>query len=354
MQKIPLHLLEKGYLIPLEEFLYEKYKLQLDNICGPDDFSPSMKELAKKYPDAAENFCNICTAGLNPNSTEQRYLDDAFDIALTSNLRYMYKPPHSHQFFEIIFVLEGTCENYIHQNRITLQKGDLCFIAPDITHQLFANSHETIAYNILVRSSTFHRAFTNIYGNHDIISDFFTRNIYQHNDSSPYILCKTDCESIYKTIMNDMISEKLNPGKFSERYINNLFDLFIIKLLRNHEYHFTIGQSTENVEFESITAILRYIQGNYSHLTLPDTARFFNYSEAHLSRMIKQATGQNFSEIVKTIKLQKATQLLLKTELSITEIVEEIGYTDNSHFYKIFKKNYGLTPIQYKEKHQND
>lgn len=352
MRTIPFHIIEKDHLSPLEEFLYEQYRLGIEKISSPKDFTPSMHALAEKYPREAINFCDICRNLENSALTEDRYIDDTRDISLMSNLRYLHRPSHAQQFFEIIFVLEGTCHSSIGDSSVTLQKGDLCFIAPDIPHRSLVNDHSSIVYSIMIRTSTFQNTFSNIYGENDIISDFFTKNLYQHvNGSSPYILCKTDCEEFYLNIMEDIIQEELHPHKFSKRYLNTLFELFILHLLRNHEYHFTIGHTTENVENESILAILRYIQGNYQSLTLSAAAHFFNYSEAHLSRMIKQATGKNFSEIITTVKLQNAIHLLLETDKSISEIVDNIGYTDNSHFYKIFKKHYGVTPIQYRASH---
>lgn len=355
MVNIPFHYLDKDHLSPLEEFLYEKYRSKVDTLSSPEDFSPSMVALAKKYPDIAETFCDFWRNVQNSKLTEERYISSGMDISVRSNLRYLSKPQHTHQFFEIAFVVEGQFENIVEQTSLNLRKGDLCFVAPDVPHQFVINNHDSIVYNILVRSSTFQNTFASIYGNNDIVSDFFTRNLYRHKQgTSPYILCKTDCEDIFVQLVNQMIEEEQHPKKFTNRYLNMLFEYFILELLREHEFHFTIGEATDNIEYESITAILRYIQGNYYNSTLSDIARFFNYSEAHLSRLIKKSTGQNFSGIVKTIKLQKATTLLLETNKTISEIVEEIGYTDNSHFYKLFKQHYGMTPIQYKELYEQN
>ncbi len=355
MEPIPFHHIEKEYLSPLEEFIYEKYRNNITILNTPDDYSPSMKALAEKYPDIGASFCEFWNNVQNSKLTEERYLSSGMDISVRSNLRYLSKPKHTHQFFEISFVLEGYFENIVEGTSLMLRKGDLCFLAPDVPHQFVINSHDSIVYNILVRTSTFQNTFANIYGNNDIISDFFTKNLYRHKQgTSPYILCKTDGEDIFRQLLHQMIEEEQRPKKFSRRYINNLFESFMLELLRRHEYHFTIGEATDNIENESITAILRYIQGNYNSLTLSDTARFFNYSEAHLSRLVKKFTGQNFSGIIKTIKLQKASALLLESKKSISEIVEEIGYTDNSHFYKSFKQYYGMTPIQYKELYEKN
>lgn len=350
VRTIPFRNLDKDHLLPLEQFLYEKYRLNLATLDSECDFPPSMQKLAKQYPDIASNFCAFCKSVQQQNLPEEQYISPDFDISVYNNLRYLPKPLHSHQFFEIVYVKDGYCENDIGKDKLELKSGDICFLAPGIPHQLILNRHDTVSYSILVRTSTFQRTFVAIYGNQDIISDFFTKSLYQHSqETSPYIICKTENETIFLDLINRMSLEEQNPGNFTKRYLNILFETFILELLRRHEEHFSIGKETDNIQFGSITTILRFIQNNYEGLTLSETARKFRYSEAHLSRLIKKFTAQSFSEIIKTIKLQKATQLLVNSDMTIAQIVEEIGYTDNSHFYRIFKQCYGITPIQYKE-----
>lgn len=62
MGVIPFYPLEKDHLSPLEEFLYEKYRLGIDDIASPEDYPPSMQALAKRYPEVGENFCASCAA----------------------------------------------------------------------------------------------------------------------------------------------------------------------------------------------------------------------------------------------------------------------------------------------------
>ncbi|HBO36348.1 MAG TPA: hypothetical protein DD633_07285 [Sphaerochaeta sp.] len=350
MRTIPFRSLEKDHLLPIEQFLFEKYRLKLETLESEQDFPPSMQELAKLHPEIAKTFCSFCEKVQRSTLSEELYLSPEFDISVYNNLRYLPKPIHMHQFFEILYIKDGYCENNVGPDRLMLRSGDICFLAPGVPHQLSLNNHETVSYSILVRASTFQRTFVDIYGNQDIISDFFTKSLYHHNQgTSPYILCKTDNEAIFLDLIDRMSIEEQNPGKFAKRYLNILFETFILELLRLHEEHFTIGKETNNIQFESITTILRYIQSNYEGLTLSETARKFRYSEAHLSRLIKKFTAQSFSEIIKTIKLQKATQLLVNSDMTIAQIVDEIGYTDNSHFYRVFKQCYGITPIQYRE-----
>lgn len=282
---------------------------------------------------------------------ESSYLSEGMDLSVYTHLRYLPKPIHFHQFFEILFVAEGHCENIVKQTALSLRKGDVCFLAPGTPHQNQVFNHETIVYNILGRTSTFQSTFSELYGQNDIISSFFTKNLYKRNaDTSPYILCRTDNEPIFLELIRKMIDEEQGRRVFAGGYMNLLFKAFIIELLRRHEQHFTVGVATDNVETENITAILRYIQNNYQTLTLTETARFFSYSEAHLSRLIKKFTGQSFSNTIQTIRLQKAAKLLTQTSLSISEIADRTGYADNNYFHKVFKHHFDMTPLQYRQR----
>lgn len=354
MGTIPFRPLSKDYLSPLEEFLYEKYRLGLDTLPDPEHSPPSLQALYAKYPDIAATVDDFCRRVQSCKlSSEASFLSPDMDLSVFMHLRYLPKPPHPHQFFEILFVAEGQCENLVEENTLTLKKGDVCFVAPDVLHQPRVFNHDTIVYNILVRTSTFQNAFHSLYGRNDIVSTFFTQNLYRKNAGTcPYMICKTESEPIFYELIEHMVEEEQQARMFCRQYMNLLFNTFILELLRRHEQHFTVGKATDNVEAENITAILRYIQSNYQTLTLTEAARFFNYSEAHLSRIIKKCSGQTFSDIIKTIRLQKAVELLEKTNLSISEIAEQMGYTDNSHFHKVFKHAYGLTPIQYRQKYR--
>lgn len=343
--------ISKDHLSPLEEFLYERYRLGVETLPDPEHSPPSLQKLRAQYPDVAAMVDDFCKRVQSCKmSREESYLSPGMDLSVFMHLRYLPKPPHSHQFFEILFVAEGQCENRVEGAVLKLKKGDVCFVAPDVLHQLCVYNHETIVYNILVRTSTFQNAFHNLYGRNDIVSSFFTQNLYRKSaGATPYILCKTESEPIFYDLIHQIVEEEQQKKMFCSQYMNLLFNTFILELLRRHEQHFTVGKATDNVEAESITAILRYIQNNYQTQTLAETARFFNYSEAHLSRIIKKYSGRNFSEIIKTIRLQKAVELLEETDLSISEIADQMGYTDNSHFHKVFKQHYGITPIQYRK-----
>ncbi len=353
MKYINFRRLTPGHLIPLEEFFYEVYRLGLSTPSEIEGFPPSMKLLAEKYPEVALEFCNINKRAPGPFVQEHRITLDNTDIFVFHRLRYRPTMQHSHQFFEILFVVEGECRNQVERTTLTLRKGDICFLAPNVLHTLEINRHDTIVYAIAVRTSTFKNAFTNICRRHDIVSDFFTHALFPSSSPiTPFLLCRTNCEAELMSPLNQMICEQQKQEKFYERVVNLLFELFIAELLRRHELDFSIGELSTNANRQNIITMLSYIQENYKTISLSKAAAFFNCSESYFSRTIKRYTGQNFVDIVKKAKLQKATVLLLEENKTVAEIVEEVGYADHSHFSRVFKAHYGMTPIQYKVAHQ--
>lgn len=99
--------------------------------------------------------------------------------------------------------------------------------------------------------------------------------------------------------------------------------------------------------------ILNYILSNYKEISLKQLSIKFNYSERQMARILKEYTGKTFINIIQDIKLQNACALLKNPDISINKIIDSVGYSNSTHFYKIFKKSYGVTPIDYRNNNIN-
>ncbi len=93
-----------------------------------------------------------------------------------------------------------------------------------------------------------------------------------------------------------------------------------------------------------------YIAAKYNKdISLDDVSREVDISPYYFSKIFKEETGENFIEYVTAIRIAKAKELLLGSELSMKEICAEVGYADPNYFSRTFKKNVGVTPTEYKE-----
>lgn len=99
-----------------------------------------------------------------------------------------------------------------------------------------------------------------------------------------------------------------------------------------------------------IKKVSSYIDGNlHSDVSLQGIADFLNLHPAYVSRIYKLETGENLSAYILKRRMEKAAYLLRSTELKILEISAETGYPNPAYFIKVFKSEFGMTPVEYRE-----
>lgn len=109
-----------------------------------------------------------------------------------------------------------------------------------------------------------------------------------------------------------------------------------------------------NTPKESANAVVRsikeYILQNYrTEISLTDLADTVYLSKEHLSRLFKKETGQNLFAYIMDLKLQEARRLLTETDNTIDDIAFSLGFHDGNYFSKVFKKNIGTAPGNYRK-----
>lgn len=279
---------------------------------------------------------------------EDLFFHGSLDAEFYSHLRYLPANWHTHAFLELIYVAEGTCTNYILEQKLEMKKGDICIIAPDTKHAISVFSDDTVIFNILFRTSTFETAFFGTLAENDVLSDFFMRTLYK-SPKHPYLYFRTGNDKELRNYLGYAYEEFSGKRQYKNRMINSILNAFFITLLRNHGSNVILPESSPHGNDQNLIFILKYIQENYCTVTLKELSSFFNYSERQLQRIIKSSTGMSFSENIQKLKMGQAARLLSNPNLPIATIAEELGYADPGNFRYIFKKYYGVTPLDYRE-----
>lgn len=121
-------------------------------------------------------------------------------------------------------------------------------------------------------------------------------------------------------------------------------------LARHFSQTAELSPATSRSDRQKIQTILDFIKEHYTeNISLAETARICGYSEAYLSRMFHEYTGQTFTEYKQILCLEKAIDLLDTTNKSLTEISYETGFPNVKSFRKVFKEVMGKTPYEYKK-----
>ena len=112
------------------------------------------------------------------------------------------------------------------------------------------------------------------------------------------------------------------------------------------------GRERDRLDIE---AIRRFADAHCTeNITLEQTARQFFVSKEYLSKLFKQTYGIGFAEHLTALRMQQAKELLADSTLSLHQIGEKTGYFDQAHFYKTFRKFFGITPGEMRQALKTD
>ena len=75
-----------------------------------------------------------------------------------------------------------------------------------------------------------------------------------------------------------------------------------------------------------------------------------HYNGEYLNRIVKKYSGKTLLEYGQDIYLEEARRLLLDTDMSISDIITELGFSNRSHFYRVFRRTFGETPLDYRNR----
>ena len=142
-------------------------------------------------------------------------------------------------------------------------------------------------------------------------------------------------------------------GKHYDKRIAHHIAKFIqLEYPRHSQKPFFIFANQRNHTDKKILQIQDYLEKHIDQsFTLDEIARRFGISRRSLNRKFKEATGDTPQSYMQKIKIEQAKSLLENENLSISEVVYEIGYTDGHSFRKLFKKITGLLPSEYKRRY---
>lgn len=255
---------------------------------------------------------------------------------------------HWHEEIQFSYVTKGSVEFIVNQKSYCLNKGQCIFINSECLHMakpLDCPDSTFICINIHPRFLSSHAG--------SIIENKYTKPFIS-DDSLPVILLlgNTDYE---KDVLNKMVFLINTFNKKQENYELDILivTLQIFNILYSKFYVASqIAIKNKSVTQERLKSILSYIHTNYNRkIKLSDISNFANISIGECCRLFKNNKLQSPIEYLITFRLNKSIELLESTNLSISDISEQVGFGSVSYFIEKFRKQIGYTPLEYRKKY---
>lgn len=249
------------------------------------------------------------------------------------------KLEHQHTFFELVYIVSGTGRQCINQNKFNYHAGHLFLLTPDDCH----------SFDIETTTSFFFLRFNDIYIKSNNLHNSGVEQlelILQNANHRPGCILRNQSDkNLVGPIVEAIIREYINRDLYNKQLIDQLVNTLIVVVARNIAKYLpeVVGEHTE----EKVLNILQYI---HQHIYEPEKMRAraisekFGVSESYLGRYFKKHTQENLQEYINHYRLKLIEHRLRHSDMRVTEIAFSLGFTDESHLNKFFKKYRGQSP----------
>ncbi|WP_212005624.1 AraC family transcriptional regulator [Chitinophaga sp. HK235] len=278
----------------------------------------------------------------------QRNLHMPFEL-FEADMSEWTSRPLIYYFFEIIHIKEGHGVRVINQNRFPYKPGSIILFTPRDCRGFEA---ETPTRFTSVRFSDHFLEKQHSAEERHRIGEWLKQLEYvffHHNRHQP-ILVKhvNDCKMITALIAN-MAQEFESRCSYYETNLQHYVSLLLNIIARNVSEE--VGVTDKEDKEPLIGRMISYIRQQIYHpdqLKLEVMASKFNLSLNYIGEFFKKQTGESVQQFIISYKLKLVQLRMENSGLTIGEIADELGFTDESHLSRLFKKYYGVSPAAYR------
>jgi len=259
-------------------------------------------------------------------------------------MRSFPKITRRNNFFELIYVIDGTGIQTVNKNRFNYRKGNLFLLTPQ----------DVYSFDIAAPTTFFFLRFNELFVKEKIGKDRDVVNqveyILRNASHRPGCILKNKVDkpliaSLVESVLNEQTNQQLYYNRITEQIINTIITVvarnIALKLPKN------IKENTG----EPVLEILQYIQENIfeqENLRAEKLSSHFNISLHYLGRYFKKQVGETLQSYIVNYKLRLVETRLLHSDMRINEIAYELNFSDESHLNRVFKKYKGVNPSEFR------
>jgi len=259
-----------------------------------------------------------------------------------ANRHFEVKYPHRHDFFEVLYLTQGSGMHIIDNNEYKIEPPCVFFLSPGQAHKLELS--KDIAGFIYLFTAEFYLIDKS---NKNKLLEFpFFFNLKQEN---PPLKLTSDDEILFMTSLFKKGCQEMNTTDVvGHELANSILDLILN--VCNKSYPKELRAIEKGKGHLMVKRFRELIEEKYQeNATVKEYAQVLNVTENHLTQTVKELTGKTSKELIIDKQVLEIKRLLKHSELTISEICHQLNFKDQSYFSKFFKKVTGLSPNSYRE-----
>ena len=251
--------------------------------------------------------------------------------------------PHTHEYYQIYYVIKGSLEHFTETDSSLLSQGDMFIIPPKSVHYIRQND-DAVFYSFSFMLDSL--------GNIDSVNKL-SLNFLRALEENKFVRAKITVPSS-EVLSVSSIMEKLykefNEQKLAYGEVMRACAIMLITMFARIYY----TEQPENIpksntfNRKQVVYCINYVKNNYAeNFTLNEMAKRSAMSKSVFCKLFKEISGRTFNDYVNYTKILKAKEFF-KKGYRITNVSNLVGYNDFATFYRNFKKYVGSSPETYK------
>lgn len=263
---------------------------------------------------------------------------------------------HRHEFVQIIYVCKGKLKHVINDHQFDVYKGDIFVIPPYVPHYFideYKDDFEIIEFEFMPE---FINEKFSLQTDDKGFMDFAYLEpfLVAERQMRPRLNLTGSLQSEAEKIFQELLMEY----KYRQSGFILMTKALLLRLLVlvGREYKKAITspetQSIYEKHRDALSDAIMYVDKHYvENLSTEDVARHAMMSPSYFRYLFKQMTGKTLVEYINSIRISKASELLRTSpDIRIIDICYQIGYNNVNYFNKMFRRETGISPSQYRKK----
>ncbi len=283
------------------------------------------------------------------------YFKDGFEVYVHACEEFSPRTGmHAHDFTEIAYVAKGNGTHHVGtKNKYEVLVGDM-FVINSYESHYYTNTNNLEIYYILIGPHMLKRNLKVLRDIPGFCEFFYVEPIFrEETEFSQHLHVEREFACEIENTLEKMKAELESRNCGYKIMVESLLLQFFLTISRLY-YGFS-QKSLKPGEIDSkkkaVDEVIAYIEHHYKEdIKLSDLARCGCLQSEYLCRVFRKLTGLTMIEYITGIRIRRASQMLIHTTDSITDICYEVGFNDLSYFIRTFHKTVGMSPSEFRKK----